>query len=458
MYDMGMHNNHIHKHCYIKTYGCQMNVYDSIRMGEHLANAGYVATKQAEKADIIILNTCHIREKAAEKIYSELGRLKHLKTMRPDIVLAVAGCVAQAEGEEIISRAPMVDMVFGPQTFQALPDMLAELMDARKEQSRPHIIRTAFPAAEKFAHLRQHKRHRMNDNLNGFVTIQEGCDKFCTFCVVPYTRGGEISRAADDIIAEARELADNGVCEITLLGQNVNAWQDADGARLADLLARLHDIEHIARLRFTTSHPRDMDNALIAAFGNLPKLMPYLHLPIQSGADEILRIMGRRHTVSDYIDIIAACRKARPDIAISSDFIVGFPGESDTHFEDTMQLIRTIGFAQAFSFKYSPRPGTPSATHAAQIGDATKSTRLTKLQALLNSQQKDFLSAQIDRVLPILFEKRGRSAHNFSGRSPYLQPVHVTFADRGTDFNPIGKILPIKITHAHDNSLRGIHV
>lgn len=436
-----------------------MNVYDSARMGEHLAQAGYLPIETPEGADIIILNTCHIREKAAEKVYSELGRLKPLKQARPNMVLAVAGCVAQAEGAEIIARAPLVDMVFGPQTFQELPAMLSELAQARNLSRRAHVIRTEFSSSEKFAHLEAQKRLRLSRGASSFITIQEGCNKFCTFCVVPYTRGGEVSRTGDDIVAEAEALVDDGVCEITLLGQNVNAWRDPQEGRMADdlaaLLTRLHAIPQLERLRFTTSHPCDMNDTLITAYADLPKLMPYLHLPIQSGSDGVLHAMNRRHTVQAYIDIIAAVRRARPDIAISSDFIVGFPGEQEADFEDTLTLVREIGFAQAFSFKYSPRAGTPGADFESQIDESVKSDRLARLQAVLNPQHRAFLTAQIGQTLPILFDGVDRNGTDFSGRSPYLSPVRVDFPETWSSMSPVGKILPIQITQAYNNSLRG---
>ena len=360
------------KTCFIKTYGCQMNVYDSQRMEEALAAAGYRPVASAENADMVILNTCHIREKAAEKVYSELGRLKPLKQQNKDMVIGVAGCVAQAEGAEIIARAPVVDMVFGPQTFQQLPAMLDEIDDGRARGDKPKLVRTEFPAAEKFDALQAIARKPVTRSPSAFITVQEGCDKFCTFCVVPYTRGEEVSRARADIIAEARALVAEGVSEITLLGQNVNAWEH-DGTRLDGLLAQLGEIEGLERLRFTTSHPRDMDAALIAAHGDNKKLMPYLHLPVQSGSDTVLKAMNRKHSARDYIELVKKFRAARPDLALSSDFIVGFPGEAEADFAATMALVEEVNYAQAFSFKYSPRPGTPAADAATQI-EAIKPT------------------------------------------------------------------------------------
>lgn len=443
------------KKYFIKTYGCQMNVYDSERMAEALSVAGYQPVDAPEAADMVILNTCHIREKAAEKVYSELGRLKPLKQANTDMIIGVAGCVAQAEGEEMIHRAPLVDMVFGPQTYQQLPDMIADLDAGRADGGRVRLVRTEFPAEEKFAALKAAPRQPITRAPTAFVTVQEGCDKFCTFCVVPYTRGAEVSRATADIVAEAGALAAQGVCEVTLLGQNVNAWQDREtGLRLDGLLEALAQIDGIERLRFTTSHPRDMDDALIAAHGHNAKLMPYLHLPVQSGSDAILKAMNRRHTRAQYLDLVAAFRTARADLALSSDFIVGFPGETDADFDATMDLVAAVSYAQAFSFKYSPRPGTPAATQETQIDEDTKSRRLAQLQARLNEQQEAFNREKLDTVLPVLFEKPSRQADQMSGRSPYLQPVHVGVAEQHFDAL-VGRILPVRITGAHANSLSG---
>lgn len=447
------------KSCYIKTYGCQMNVYDSERMAEALAAAGYRPVDSAEGADMVILNTCHIREKAAEKVYSELGRLRPLKNDNPDMVIGVAGCVAQAEGAEMISRAPVVDMVFGPQTFQQLPDMINEVGAARAKGEKARLVRTEFPAAEKFDALKAVARKPVTRSPSAFVTVQEGCDKFCTFCVVPYTRGEEVSRASEDIIAEAHALVREGVCEITLLGQNVNAWS-ADGLRLDGLLAALSEIDGLARLRFTTSHPRDMDAALIAAHGDNEKLMPYLHLPVQAGSDKILKAMNRKHSAAEYIDLCRRFRAARPDLALSSDFIVGFPGETHEDFAATMALVEEVTYAQAFSFKYSPRPGTPASEEEAQVDEAVKAARLSQLQDLLNSQQRQFNQQQKGRILPVLFDKLSKQAGQISGRSPYLQPVHVTLPEDKDPQTALaalrGRILPVEITAAHDNSLSGI--
>lgn len=430
-----------------------MNVYDSQRMEEALAAAGYRSVTSAEEADMVILNTCHIREKAAEKVYSELGRLKPLKQKHKDMVIGVAGCVAQAEGAEIIARAPVVDMVFGPQTFQQLPAMLGEIDAGRARGDKPKLVRTEFPAAEKFDALQALARKPVTRSPSAFVTVQEGCDKFCTFCVVPYTRGEEVSRAADDIVAEAQALVAEGVCEITLLGQNVNAWAQG-GLRLDGLLARLAEIDGLARLRFTTSHPRDMDEALIAAHGDNLKLMPYLHLPVQAGSDKILKAMNRKHTAADYMALVKKFRAARPDLALSSDFIVGFPGETDEDFEATMALVEEVSYAQAFSFKYSPRPGTPAADDDRQVDEAVKAARLARLQALLNGQQVAFNRRQIGKVLPVLFDKPSKSGTQMSGRSPYLQPVHVETDMRKAELLR-GRILSVEITAAHANSLSG---
>ena len=451
------------KSCYIKTYGCQMNVYDSERMAEALAAAGYRPVDAPEGADMVILNTCHIREKAAEKVYSELGRLRPLKDKNADMVIGVAGCVAQAEGAEMIARAPVVDMVFGPQTFQQLPAMLDEISETRARGDKAKLVRTEFPAAEKFAALKDAPRRPVTRSPSAFVTVQEGCDKFCTFCVVPYTRGEEVSRATGDIIAEAEALVGEGVCEVTLLGQNVNAWEDREtGLRLDGLLAALAGIDGLARLRFTTSHPRDMDAALVAAHGTNEKLMPYLHLPVQAGSDKILKAMNRKHSAADYIALCQKFRAARPDLALSSDFIVGFPGETEEDFAATMALVEEVTYAQAFSFKYSPRPGTPAADEEDQVDEAVKALRLQKLQALLNAQQIAFNEAQKGRVLPVLFDKpskqAGQMGNQMAGRSPYLQPVHVSLPPGDFEAQAAalrGRILDVEITGAHANSLSG---
>ncbi|WP_137388313.1 tRNA (N6-isopentenyl adenosine(37)-C2)-methylthiotransferase MiaB [Rhodoligotrophos defluvii] len=416
------------KKVFIKTYGCQMNVYDSERMGDVLAGLGYGVTETADEADLVILNTCHIREKAAEKVYSELGRYREQKRARArdgkPLVIGVAGCVAQAEGEEIVRRAPMVDLVFGPQTYHRLPHLLTRFA----EQGRP-VVETDFPAEDKFDHMPTTPHAGGRRAVTAFLTVQEGCDKFCTFCVVPYTRGAEASRPVRKIIEDARRMVDQGVREITLLGQNINAYRGEapDGRRwsLGRLINELSAIEGLARLRYTTSHPRDMDDELIAAHRDNPKLMPYLHLPVQSGSDAVLKAMNRRHTAASYLEIIGKIRAGRPDIALSSDFIVGFPGETERDFEATMALVEAVGYASAFSFKYSPRPGTPAAEMDNQVPEPVKAERLTRLQALLNSQNRAFLASCVGREMDILIEKPGRKAGQLAGRSPYLQAVHV---------------------------------
>jgi tRNA-2-methylthio-N6-dimethylallyladenosine synthase len=434
------------KKLYIKTYGCQMNVYDSARMADVLAPLGYAPAEAAEDADMIILNTCHIREKAAEKVFSELGRLRPLKAEKrgrgEKMILAVAGCVAQAEGAEILARAPFVDIVLGPQTYHRLPEMVA-----RAARAGGHVLDTEFPAETKFDFLPESAAPQ---GVSAFLSVQEGCDKFCTFCVVPYTRGAEFSRPATAIIAEARRLVAQGAREITLLGQNVNAWRDADGAGLGLLLRRLAEIEGLLRLRYTTSHPLDVDDELVAAHRDLPSLMPFLHLPVQSGSDAVLEAMNRRHRAENYRRIVARLREARPDIAFSSDFIVGFPGETADDFARTLALVRDIGFAQAFSFKYSPRPGTPAAAMPNQVADEIKAERLAALQTLIAGQQRDFNAAAIGGVMPVLFEKRGRHRGQLVGRSPYLQAVHAAAPER-----LIGAVMPVKVTQLLPNSLAG---
>ena len=441
------------KRLFIKTYGCQMNVYDSERMTDLLAPLGYEAADQPDGADLVILNTCHIREKAAEKVYSELGRLRPLKEDKADeggMTIAVAGCVAQAEGAEIMRRAPVVDLVVGPQTYHKLPELIA-----RVHRDKGERLQTEFEVEDKFDKLAV---ERKVDGPTAFVTVQEGCDKFCTFCVVPYTRGAEWSRPVDQITAEVRQLAAKGVREITLLGQNVNAYhgeapsgREAEGSwNLGQLLRHLALIGGIERLRYTTSHPNDMDEDLIAAHRDEEKLMPYLHLPIQSGSDKVLRAMNRRHTYGEYRDLIGRIREARPDIAMSGDFIVGFPGESDADFEATMQCVREIGYASAFSFKYSRRPGTPGAGMHPQIDEAVKTERLAALQGLLEEQQRGFNADQVGRTLPVLFERAGRQAGQLHGRSPYLQAVHV---DAPAEL--MGQIAMVEITGATRNALSG---
>jgi tRNA-2-methylthio-N6-dimethylallyladenosine synthase len=433
------------KRLYIKTYGCQMNVYDSERMADVLAPLGYGLTDSPDGADLVVLNTCHIREKATEKVYSELGQLKRLKTERRSagqaMTIAVAGCVAQAEGEEILRRQPAVDLVVGPQAYHQLPELIARAHRARGER-----LAADFAPEAKFDALTAERRPT---GVSAFLTVQEGCDKFCTFCVVPYTRGGEWSRPAEAIEAEARALAEKGVREVTLLGQNVNAY-DGEGGGLAGLVRRLARIEGLDRIRYTTSHPRDMDDALIAAHGEVEALMPYLHLPVQAGADRVLKAMNRGHTAEGYLRLVEKIRAARPDIALSGDFIVGFPGEREADFEATLELVRAAGYASAFSFKYSRRPGTPAAAMPGQVPEAVKDERLARLQALLDQQQAAFNARQAGRVLPVLFEKPGRHAGQVVGRSPYLQAVHVEGPDR-----LIGEIVPVHIESSARGSLAG---
>ncbi len=438
---------------YVKSFGCQMNVYDSRRMADTLAPQGYVETAAPDDADLVILNTCHIREKAAEKVYSELGRIRRLKEAAAGggrrVLIAVAGCVAQAEGKEIIRRAPAVDLVFGPQSYHRLP----ALLDRAERGEKP--VDTEFPLDDKFDQLAAPSASAIRARgVSAFVTVQEGCDKFCTFCVVPYTRGAEVSRPAAKIIAEIERLAAAGVHEITLIGQNVNAYhgEGSDGRAwpLARLLERASEIDGVERLRYTTSHPRDMDEDLIEAHGALPKLMPQLHLPVQSGSDRILAAMNRRHARADYLAIVARLRAARPDLALTSDFIVGFPGESEGDFADTLSLIGAVGFSGAFSFKYSPRPGTPGAEMDEQIDEDVKSDRLHRLQAAIDRQQDAFNQSCLGCTFDVLFEKLGRYDGQIVGRSPYLQPVQVT-----APASMIGEVAAVTITEVASNSLFG---
>jgi tRNA-2-methylthio-N6-dimethylallyladenosine synthase len=439
------------KKLHITTFGCQMNVYDSERMSEALGAAGYEQTGEIGEADLVILNTCHIREKAAEKVYSELGRIRQARDRRRsaggEMRIAVAGCVAQAEGALMLKRAPQVDLVVGPQSYHQLPDLLA------RADAGERIVATDFPAAEKFLSLPQ--RPAVRSNPSAFVTVQEGCDKFCSFCVVPYTRGAEYSRAPAAILAEAEKLVRAGVREITLLGQNVNAYrgEESDGSTstLADLLRQLARIPKLERLRYTTNHPRDMDEQLIALHAEEPKLMPCLHLPFQAGSDRILHAMNRKHTAADYIETVQRIRKARPDIALSTDIIVGFPGETDAEFEDTISLVQTIGFARAFSFKYSARPGTPAAELPDQVPDAVAKERLARLQRLIETQARAFDAATVGRRVGVLFERAGRKPGQIAGRSPYLQAVH----SEGPA-SLIGQIAEVDIVLAGPNSLTGI--
>jgi len=440
------------KRLFIKTYGCQMNVYDSERMADVLRPLGYAPTETVEDADFVILNTCHIREKAAEKVYSELGKMRELKDAKQAqglgaMTIAVAGCVAQAEGEEIMRRQPAVDLVVGPQAYHQLPELLTRTARARGER-----IGADFAPVDKFDAL---PAARGGDGVTAFLTVQEGCDKFCTFCVVPYTRGAEWSRPVAAVLTEARALAERGVREVTLLGQNVNAYdgEGADGkpSTLARLAYALAEIPGLDRIRYTTSHPNDMADELIAAHGDLDALMPYLHLPVQSGSDRILRLMNRKHGRTKYFELIDRIRQARPDMAMSGDFIVGFPGETDRDFEDTLDLVRRVNYASAFSFMYSPRPGTPAAGMAAQIPAEVMKARLQALQQLLIEQQVAFNESQAGRTLPVLFEKVGRHRNQAIGRSPYLQSVHVEDAR-----HLIGTIAPVTIVSGQQNSLTGV--
>jgi tRNA-2-methylthio-N6-dimethylallyladenosine synthase len=432
----------------IKTFGCQMNVYDSQRMAGILAPLGYELTAEPAEAALIILNTCHIRDKAAEKVYSELGRLRPLKdgggTTKP--LVAVAGCVAQAEGEEILARAPVVDIVVGPQAYHRLPELIA-----RATRTGRAAIDTEFPAVAKFDHLPE--TDATPSPGAAFLTVQEGCDRFCTFCVVPYTRGPEYSRPVASVIAEAERLAQLGAREITLLGQNVNAYHGTDEAGrsigLGALIARVAAIAGIARVRYTTSHPADMNAELIEAHGSIPALMPFVHLPVQSGSDRVLQAMNRRHTADDYRRIVRRLRAARADLALSSDFIVGFPGETEDDFEATLMLVAEIGFAQAYSFKYSARPGTPAAD-LPQIPDAVRSERLAALQGLLNRQQSAFNAASVGSTIEVLFERHGRRLGQVIGRSPHMQAVHVD-----GPATLIGRMARVRVVEEGANSIGG---
>jgi tRNA-2-methylthio-N6-dimethylallyladenosine synthase len=433
------------KKLFVKTYGCQMNVYDSERMAEALSGQGYEQVGSAEEADMILLNTCHIREKASEKIYSELGRLKPLRDENPNLKIGVAGCVAQAEGEEIMRRQPIVDLVVGPQTYHRLPAMM------RAVEAGEKALDTDFPEEDKFLHLPKDRRAKRGPCA--FLTVQEGCDKFCAFCVVPYTRGAEVSRPVSRILGEARDLVERGVREITLLGQNVNAYhgQDEDGREwgLARLIRELAKIEDLARIRFTTSHPNDMEDDLIAAFGDCDKLMPYLHLPVQSGSDRILKAMNRKHTAQDYLALIARIRDARPDLLLSGDFIVGFPGETDEDFAQTMDLVRKVNYGQAYSFKYSARPGTPAAERA-DVAPEIADARLQELQALLTEQQRAAQDGMVGREMPVLFEKHGRQEGQLIGKSGYLHSVHAI-----APAELIGQVAMVRIIKSATNSLTG---
>ena len=447
------------KKLFIKTYGCQMNVYDSDRMADALAPHGYEPTPVIDDADIVVLNTCHIREKASEKVFSELGRLAEMRAEGRDFLVGVAGCVAQAEGEEIARRAKgRVDLVFGPQSYHRLPELLSRVRSgARNEDGtlRAAVVETEFPQEDKFEHLPLAEKQVIRSRgLTAFLTVQEGCDKFCSFCVVPYTRGAETSRPVEQVLVEARRLVEAGVRELTLLGQNVNAYHglDAKGRAvgLGELCARLAEIEGLARIRYTTSHPADMTDELIAAHRDNDKLMPYLHLPVQSGSDAILKSMNRRHTRADYLAIIDRIKAARPDMALSGDFIVGFPGETDADFEQTLSIVREVGYASAYTFKYSIRPGTPGADMDGQVEEAVKSERLAALNALITTQMRDFGRSVVGRTLDVLIEKPGRMPGQIGGRSPYLQAVHMAGPER-----LIGTVQPVLIVAAGNNSIEG---
>jgi len=441
-----------HKKLYIKTWGCQMNVYDSNRMIDILAPFGYKTTETADDADMVILNTCHIREKATEKVFSDLGRIRAQKQIKKDaggkMVVAVAGCVAQAEGEYIMDRAPYVDMVFGPQTYHELPEMMAKVLGAYGSE---RVVNTELTTDDKFDKLPEEAE---SQGVSAFLSVQEGCDKFCTFCVVPYTRGGEYSRPVQQIIDEAKRMVDGGTREINLLGQNVNAFHGLDtiGATwgLGRLIREMAEIDGLDRIRYTTSHPRDMDEDLIETHGSVEKLMPFLHLPVQSGSDRILKLMNRKHTADHYRDIIAKLRKARPDLALSSDFIVGFPGETEEDHQQTLKLVEDIGYTSCYSFKYSPRPGTPGANMGGLVHEDIKSRRLQELQALLNKQQIEFNEQTIGKTLPILLDRKGRHEGQMHGRSPFMQSVHVEANER-----LYGKIVDVKIDQALANSVSG---
>ena len=450
------HGEAVAKKLYVKTFGCQMNVYDSARMADVLAPLGYRSTTEIEDADLVVLNTCHIREKSAEKVYSELGRLRALKRAREkgggEMLLAVAGCVAQAEGEEVAARAPYVDIVVGPQAYHRLPAMVARASKARRT-----AVDTTMPAESRFDHLPEELAGRQpGRGVSSFLTIQEGCDRFCTFCVVPYTRGAEESRPAAAIEAEARRLVAAGAREIVLLGQNVNAYHGAAGGAdageldLGGLIGRLAGIEGLDRLRYTTSHPRDMTPALIRAHGAEPKLMPFLHLPVQSGSDRVLAAMNRGHTADRYLHLVEALRAAQPRIALSSDFIVGFPGETEADFEATLALVREVEYAQAFSFKYSPRPGTPAAERDDQVPGEVAAERLRRLQRLLDDQKRRFNASMVGQTLPVLFERRGRHAGQIAGRTPFMQWLHVDGDDAS-----IGTVAEATVIEASPNGLGG---
>ena len=444
------------KKLYIKTYGCQMNVYDTERMVDVMAPEGYQVTDKPDDADLVVLNTCHIREKAAEKVYSDIGRIRQMKEKHNregrDMVLAVGGCVAQAEGGEIMKRAPAVDMVFGPQTYHRLPDMVNRAITAKAAGRKPRILDTDLSVDEKFDSL---SRKQVERKSSAFLTVQEGCDKFCTYCVVPYTRGAEFSRSVEDVMNDARRLAEAGVVEVTLLGQNVNAYHgltvSGEEWSLARLIRELAKDPGFRRIRYTTSHPADMSEDLIRVHAEVEECMPYLHLPVQAGSDRILKAMNRHHTAESYRRIIEELRRARPDIALSGDFIVGFPGETDAEFGETMHLVRDIGYAQAYSFKYSARPGTPAAVMDDQVPEDVKAARLAELQAELSRQQVAFNENTVGRVMPVLLERRGKETGQLVGRSPYMQAVHVM-----APATLLGEIVELRISEALPNSLSAV--
>ncbi len=448
------------KKLYIKTYGCQMNVYDTERMVDVMAPEGYQVTDKPDDADLVVLNTCHIREKAAEKVYSDIGRIRQMKEKHNregrDMVLAVGGCVAQAEGGEIMKRAPAVDMVFGPQTYHRLPDMVNRAITAKAAGRKPRILDTDLSVDEKFDSL---SRKQVERKSSAFLTVQEGCDKFCTYCVVPYTRGAEFSRSVEDVMNDARRLAEAGVVEVTLLGQNVNAYHgltvSGEEWSLARLIRELAKDPGFRRIRYTTSHPADMSEDLIRVHAEVEECMPYLHLPVQAGSDRILKAMNRHHTAESYRRIIEELRRARPDIALSGDFIVGFPGETDAEFGETMHLVRDIGYAQAYSFKYSARPGTPAAVMDDQVPEDVKAARLAELQAELSRQQVAFNENTVGRVMPVLLERRGKETGQLVGRSPYMQAVHVTLPNKEDVAALFGQIVDVKILAAGPHSLKG---
>ena len=437
-----------------------MNVYDTERMLDVMAPHGYEMTEAPDDADVVVLNPCHIREKAADKVYSDIGRIRQIKKARPEtreeMVVAVAGCVAQAEGDEIMRRAPVVDMVFGPQAYHRLPDMVKAAKQKHDKGESVRLLDTDFAVDEKFEALDAGPRQQ---SAAAFLTVQEGCDKFCSFCVVPYTRGAEYSRSVSKVLEEAERLVAQGVVEVTLLGQNVNAYhgETATGESwdLARLIEALADIRGLERIRYTTSHPRDMTDALINAHRDVDKLMPYLHLPVQAGSDRILKEMNRHHTAASYRDIIDRLRAVCPDIAISGDFIVGFPGESDAEFAETLQLVRDVGYAQAYSFKYSPRPGTPAATMASQVDEEVKAARLALLQDELNSQQLAFNTRTVGQVMAVLLERYGKQPGQLVGRSPYMQAIHVDTEDAGLAQTYFGKIVNVEVTSAAPHSIKG---